>query len=129
MKLKNILVSSLAVIAIVGGSMVVVQAVSGEAATAQSMSAKSIVDQAIAEGIVGETAAGYLALTSGTASPKIMNAMNEVNAGRKTVYTRLAREQNIQVDVVAVLTGEKQLAKAAPGSKIMNKQGKWLTVK
>jgi uncharacterized protein YdbL (DUF1318 family) len=70
-----------------------------------------------------------LALVNGTASSDITNAMNEINAGRKSVYTRLARDQNVQIEIVAALTGEKQLAKAAAGSKVMNKQGMWVTVR
>ena len=46
-------------------------------AVAQTRSAKMIVDQAIKDGIVGETAAGYLALVTGSADPKVVNAMNE----------------------------------------------------
>ncbi len=112
-----------------GISTAVISTVAAEPAYAQSTSAKAIVDQAISDGIVGETAAGYLALAEGSASPEIVNAMNEVNGGRKTVYTRLAREQNVQIAVIAALTGEKQLAKAKPGEKIMTKEGRWITVR
>lgn len=95
-------------------------------AAAQS-SAKSIVDTAIANGIVGETASGYLALVSDSASQSVVNAMNEINIGRKSIYTRLAREQNVAVEIVAALTGEKQIAKASLGTKYMNNQGQWVT--
>lgn len=93
-------------------------------ATAQS-NAKAVVDSAIAQGSVGETAGGYLMVVS-SASPQITNAVREINIGRKTVYTRLARQQNVSVDVVAALTGEKQIAKAPPGSKVMMSNGKWM---
>ena len=128
MKMKTILLSSLAAFTVMGTGVFTANLVSGDMAYAQSASAKATVDDAIADGTVGETAAGYLALTGSSASASVTNAMNEVNIGRKTVYTRLAREQNVQIEVVAALTGEKQLAKAEAGTKIMNKQGKWVTV-
>ena len=97
-------------------------------ATAQAQSAKSVVQGAINKGTIGETAAGYLAETgSGSVSAAERSAMNEVNIGRKSVYTRLAREQNVQVDVVAAITGGKQIAKAARGQKVMDASGAWRT--
>jgi len=98
-------------------------------ALAQSASAKSIVDQAIRAGTVGETASGYLALVKGTASAEITNAMNEVNIKRKSVYTQLARAQNVSVEVVAALTGEKQIAKAQPGEYVKLQAGGWQQVR
>ncbi len=127
--IKPIFASILGALALLGGAVTMTTAFSAHTAQAQSYSPKSIVDNAIANGIVGETASGYLALTSGTASADILNAMNEINAGRKSVYTQLARQQNVQIEVVAALTGEKQIAKAAPGTKVMTKEGRWITVR
>lgn len=129
MNMKTLLLSGLAFAAVTGTVVSAVNITAGENAMAQVQSSKAVVKAAIRKGIVGETAAGYLALTSGTASQEVLNAMNEINIGRKSVYTRLAEQQNVQVDVVAALTGEKQLAKSAPGTKIMNKQGMWVTVR
>lgn len=89
--------------------------------------AKSIVDQAIKDGIIGETSSGYLALVTGAADPKIVNAMNEINIGRKSLYTAKAREESVPLDQVAALFGEKQLAAAKPGEKILTPQGRWAT--
>lgn len=128
MKPKIVILSGLAIAMMGASAWTAVQVFAPQIATAQTASAKSIVDQAKREGIVGETAAGYLALVSGAADQRVVDAMNEVNIGRKTVYTRLAREQNVQVDVVAAVTGEKQLARAPKGAKVLTKQGRWVTV-
>jgi len=96
-------------------------------AAAQTRSAKTVVDQAIKDGIVGETAAGYLALVTGSADPKIVNAMNEINIGRKSLYTSKAREENVPLDQIAALFGEKQLAAAKPGEKVLTAQGRWVS--
>ena len=127
--MKTVLASLTGAVALLGGAYAVTSMSVGDTAIAQTSSAKARVDAAIAKGIVGETASGYLALVSGSASPEIVNAMNEINIGRKSVYTRLARQQNVQIEVVAALTGEKQLASAAPGTMVMTKAGKWIKVR
>lgn len=93
-------------------------------AQAQTQSAKALVDRAIADGKIGETAAGYLAAVNGQTLDRATEAaMNEVNIGRKSLYTRLARDQGVKPEVVAALTGEKQIAKAAPGEYVMTSSG------
>ena len=108
-------------LAVLGGAVVLTTG-STTPAYAQS-SAKAVVDQAISAGKVGETISGYLAEVPGASlSAGERNAMNEINIGRKSVYTRLAREQNVSVEVVAALTGEKQIAKQRSG-KVMTETG------
>jgi len=126
MQVKSIIASVLSLPVLFAGGMTMAVMAVPVAAQAQ-VSAKAVVDKAIADGIVGETAAGYLALVNGSASPAVTNAMNEINIGRKSVYTRRAREQGVSIEVLAALTGEKQLAKAKPGTKVLTQQG-WVTV-
>ena len=128
MTFKSLIASALSAPMLIAGSAAFVTAALPAVAQAQS-SAKAVVDQAKSAGVVGETASGYLALTSSSADPAIVNAMNEINIGRKSVYTRIARDQGVSVEVVAALTGEKQLAKAKRGSKVMTNEGRWVTVK
>ena len=95
-------------------------------AVAQSAGAKATVDKAKAEGVIGETVGGYLAVVGGAnATAAQRAAMDEINIGRKAVYTDLARQQNVAVEVVAKLTGEKQVAKAPPGQKVLLENGTW----
>ena len=95
-------------------------------AVAQSANAKGVVDAAKAEGVIGETVGGYLAVVSGANPTGAQRAaMDEINIGRKAVYTDLARQQNVAVEVVAKLTGEKQVAKAPPGQKVLLENGTW----
>jgi uncharacterized protein YdbL (DUF1318 family) len=111
---------------LLSGAAITVMAVNPPAAHAQS--AKAIVDSALAGGVIGETISGYLAPVGGAVvSQGVRNAMNEINIGRKSAYTRLAREQNLSVEVVAALTGEKQIAKAPRGHKILDRSGVWKT--
>jgi len=110
--------------ALLGSGALVLNSQGLNTAQAQTLSAKALVDRAIAEGKIGETAAGYLAAVNDQSLDRATEAaMREVNIGRKSVYTRLARDQGIKPEVVAALTGEKQIANAARGEYVMTSAG------
>lgn len=110
--------------AVLGAGAVTFNATGINTAEAQAQSAKSIVDSAKSMGKIGETAAGYLEAVNGQSlDAATAAAMREVNIGRKSVYTQLARDQGVKPEVVAALTGEKQIAKASSGEYVMTKNG------
>ena len=121
--MKKLIIAGLATAGLLAGGAVVLQITGNNVAVAQ-MDAKSIVDAAKARGEVGERIDGYLAVVTDT-STEVKAAVDEINIGRKQVYTRLAREQNVKIEVVARLTGEKQIAKAAPDNMVMGEDGVW----
>jgi len=128
MTLKNKILSAFSALALIAGGTVAFTTLSSTPAVAQSQSAKSVVDSAKTKGVIGETIAGYLAETgSGSISAAERAAMNEINIGRKSIYTRKARAENLQVEVVAAVFGEKQIAKAKSGEKVMDSSGSWRT--
>lgn len=94
-------------------------------ALAQVSSAKAIVDQAKTDKLAGEKLNGYLDFVRADVSAEIRAAVNEINIKRKSIYTRLAREQKVGVADVAGLTGEKLVAKAKPGEMVMLGDGQW----
>ena len=120
------LFKTLTIAAMVGAAGVAFVTTQAPTAMAQSADAKRLVDEAKSAGTIGETVGGYLAVVAGESpSAAVRAAMNEINIGRKAVYTDLARQQNVAVDVVAKLTGEKQVAKAPPGQKVLLETGSW----
>lgn len=122
--MKKFTLSVMSALAVMGAGLTVTSFVTAPAAVAQS--AKSVVDSAISAGRIGETIDGYLAAVSSLSDAE-RNAMNEINIGRKSAFTKLASKQGVSVEVVARLIGEKQLAKAAAGTKIMTESGVWIT--
>jgi len=98
-----------------------------QAASTQTASAKAIVDQAKTDKLVGEKLNGYLDFITPDVSAEIRAAVNEINIKRKSIYTRLAREQSVGVSDVAGLTGEKLVAKAKPNEMIMLGDNQWRT--
>lgn len=83
------------------------------------------IDAAIAEGLIGERIDGYLGAVSGDIDPATMRKMNDINNQRRALYAKLAEDTNTTTAQVARLTGEKQIAKAAPGAYVMTESGGW----
>ncbi len=125
MKFSTKMMSAILGLALLGGAMVM-QDTLVPSAYAQT-SAKTTIDQAKNDGLIGERLDGYLGLVEASAPANVQAAMNEINIRRKSVYTKLARAQNVSVEVVAALSGEKLTAKALPGQKIMLANGVWQT--
>lgn len=123
--MKKLTISLLTAAVMMSGAAATYSVLHVPAASAQS-SSKAVVDQAIAAGRIGETIGGYLDAVSSLNDAE-RRAMNTINIGRKSVYTKLAQQQGVSVDVIARLSGEKQIAKAPPGSKIMDSSGRWAT--
>ncbi len=124
--LKKITLTALTAVLLAGAAVATANFVNTPIATAQTSKAKAIVDQAKTAGIIGETATGYLAAVN-SAPTNIINAMNEINIGRKSAYTSIARKNNEPVEVAAAVIGEKLIARAPAGQKIMGSNGVWIT--
>jgi len=123
--LKKLLGGFAALSLLAGGTLLMSN--SGEnVAYAQTANAKATVDAAKARGEIGEQISGYLGVVDGASpSPAVIDAYKEINIARKSVYTRLATQQNVQIDVVAQITGEKQIKKAASGHYVKDMSGEW----
>lgn len=116
--------------AILGAGALTLSSQTATTAYAQAQSAKTLVDAAKAEGKVGESivkdSAGYLVVVNNqTLDPATSSAMREINIGRKTLYTRLARDQGVKVEDVAALTGEKLVSETPRGQFVLTTNG-WM---
>ncbi len=92
---------------------------------AQAASPDELVRTGKAQGLVGERADGYLGLVKSDAPADIKAAVQDINAKRKAAYQNLARQQNVTVEQVAALTGEKLIARAPAGEYVMHSGGQW----
>ena len=78
--------------------------------------ADPVIEQAKAQGIVGEMYTGYLGIVDESrATPDIRRRVDETNAKRLSIYTETAKENGQTVAVIAALTAEKQIAGAEAG--------------
>ena len=99
------------------------------AATLMTAYADPVVDQAKAQGIIGEMATGYLGIADPSkATPDLKRRVDQINAGRLQAYTDVANKNNQSVATVAVLMAEKQFARAQPGE-VLKPEGQGWTKK
>ncbi|AVR04068.1 YdbL family protein [Pluralibacter gergoviae] len=81
-------------------------------------------EQARAEGRVGETLSGYLAPVAQDADTQALVA--RINAARSASYKQLASQNNVPVNEVAKMAGQKLVARAQPGEYVRGLNGQWL---
>jgi uncharacterized protein len=85
----------------------------------------SLIPAALAEGVVGEQADGYMGIR-GTASGALKAEVDALNIKRRAAYTSLAEQRGVTIKDVAVATGCETLAKrVAPGRAYMLADGVW----
>lgn len=72
----------------------------------------------------GETLSGYLAPIQQDA--ETLALVNRINAARAENYQKLADSNNLPVDEVAKMAGQKLVARAQPGEYVKGINGKWL---
>ena len=93
-------------------------------AFADLASDKAAVDAAKAAGTVGEQADGYLGIVS-SADATVTAAVNEINAGRRSVYTQTATKSGVSPDAAGQATGAQLIAKTPAGQFIKPIGGAW----
>lgn len=123
MGMKKIM-AAVAAIALLGGGAIALNALDMNTATAQASNAKATVDAAKTRGEVGEQLDGYLGLVPGaSASAAVQSAVQEINIGRKAVYTDKARSTNVRTEDVAGLSGEKLVNRTPSGQMVKGSSG------
>lgn len=83
------------------------------------------IDAAQKAGTVGERIDGYLGIVDQSVDDATRRRVNEINAQRRALYAKLSKDSGVPVEQVARLTGEKQVANAAPGEFVMGDNGRW----
>ncbi|WP_176918304.1 YdbL family protein [Superficieibacter sp. BNK-5] len=81
-------------------------------------------NEARTEGRVGETLSGYIAPLRQDAQTQAL--VKQINQARSESYQRLADANNLPVDEVAKMAGQKLVERASPGEYVQGINGKWL---
>ncbi|MBS3046189.1 YdbL family protein [Enterobacter mori] len=76
------------------------------------------------QGRVGETLSGYIAPIKHDA--ETLALVSRINAARTESYQKLADSNNLPVDEVAKMAGQKLVARAQSGEYVKGINGKWL---
>ena len=83
-----------------------------------------LIAQLKAQGIVGESNAGYLAFVSSARAEEAQVAAE--NKDRKSIYTYVAKKENTSLDVVEKRQGKRKAQKAKPGEFYQDSNGAWV---
>lgn len=88
--------------------------------------ADPVIEQAKAQGIIGELSTGYLGIVDPSkASADLKRRVDEVNAGRLQAYTEIANKNGQTVQTVGQLMAEKQFERAEPGELVKPADEPW----
>ncbi len=81
-------------------------------------------EEARARGLVGETARGYIAPVQAP-TPEVTQLVNQVNAGRRAEYQRIARTTGTSLEAVEVSAAQKIFRQLPPGTFVQATGGSW----
>lgn len=91
----------------------------GVVAASPALAQDAVLDQAKAQGLIGEMYTGYLGVVDGAnVSADVKRRIDEVNAKRLSIYTETAKASGEPVATIAALTAEKQISRAGSGEAV-----------
>jgi uncharacterized protein YdbL (DUF1318 family) len=78
-----------------------------------------------AQGLLGEQPNGYLGLVRANASGEVKSLMADINAKRRQEYQAIAQRNHTQLHVVEALAGKKAIERTPRGQYIRLPSGQW----
>lgn len=89
---------------------------------------KPVINEWKAEGVIGETASGYIAFIVENSDEAIRELVEEENTDRERVYTAIAKKESTTPELVGKLRAERIAHHAQTGDFLMNADGEWIQV-
>lgn len=109
------------------GTAVAALGVAAGAAFGQTSEQKALIDQAKAQGVVGEQADGYLGFRTASTGAPLTQAVTVTNDARRDAYGERARAAGTTTEVAAARMFESQLLPRIPsGQWYRNAAGQWV---
>ena len=82
-------------------------------------------EDAKAEGLVGERIDGYVGVVDSGAPGSVKSLVDQINAEREAKYAEIAKKQGAPVAAVAQIAGTKLIERAPKGEYVMGANGQW----
>ncbi|MGA9659314.1 MAG: YdbL family protein [Asticcacaulis sp.] len=124
---KTSLLKAILTAAALTGSIVAVNALVTVPASAEITASKALVDAAKKQGIVGEKSNGYLGFVKGNSDAALKAAVDEINAGRSSVYGQAAAKNGVSIEAAGISAfANVILPKMASGEFYQNTAGVWM---
>jgi uncharacterized protein len=96
-------------------------------AMADVASSKALVDTAKKQGIVGEKSNGYLGFVKASSDGALKAAVDEINAGRQTVYAQAAAKNGVSAEAAGQSTFVNVIMpKVGAGEYYQDSTGNWV---
>jgi uncharacterized protein YdbL (DUF1318 family) len=94
--------------------------------TAAGAIAAESLDALRANGTVAERYDGYVMVRDASAGASVRALVDDVNAKRRAIYEKRAREQGAPIDQVARVYAGEVMQKAPAGTWFLNESGTWI---
>ncbi len=127
MKTTSFTRAALAAVLLSAGAVTLTAAVTAAPAFADVAASKALVDAAKAKGIVGEQNNGFLGFVTPSSDAALKAAVDEINNGRREVYTQAAAKNNVSVDAAGISAYTNVIVpKLAAGQYYQDGTGAWV---
>jgi len=93
--------------------------------TATGMAWAITLEEAKAEGLIGEKVDGYVGVVTANPDAKLQELVANTNDGRREVYQELAERNDITIEAVGIVSAEKLNKMAPPGQFVQTPSGQW----
>ena len=88
-----------------------------------SIASAQTLDQAKADGLIGEKSDGYIGFVAERVSPELVSLVENVNRQRRERYEQIAQQNNISVNEVAQLAYARAVQATRPGHYVEDANG------
>lgn len=82
--------------------------------------------EAKAEGLIGEQMNGYVGVVVDNAAVDVVALVQDVNNQRRERYREIAQQNGISIEAVAALAYERAVEATQPGHYIQDQSGRWV---
>jgi hypothetical protein len=82
-------------------------------------------DQAKAQGLVGERVDGFVGVVGADAPAAVRALVDQINAERRARYDEIAKKNGTPLDAVAKIAGQKLVERVPAGQYVAGPDGQW----
>ncbi|GAA0693183.1 hypothetical protein GCM10009104_20590 [Marinobacterium maritimum] len=83
-------------------------------------------DDAKAQGLVGERSTGYLGIVTTSPSADVKQLVQQVNSKRRALYQQKAGKAGVSLEIMELRTGERLQQMTPAGEYIQDDNGRWV---
>ncbi len=83
-------------------------------------------DDAKAQGLVGERGTGYLGIVSASPSADVTQLVQQINAKRRALYQQKASKAGVSLEIMELRTGERLQQMTPSGEYVQDANGRWV---